>query len=230
MLADTKDTSAISMSRKDITIDLNGHTATLPKYTVANNAVLTIKDSSELGNGTIDGAVTNNGTLTIDGGKFLTLPTTGADATTTITGGTFTSDVVEDLEIPENKEVIVNDDGTSSIVYKIADYTKVNEAIENAKAIDRSKYTEESLKALDDVLNSLDMTLRLDKQDTVDAYVTLIEDAINNLVEKITEVEVPTEDIENPSTSDNVITYVVAGVVALIGITGTVIYLKKHNN
>ena len=74
------------------------------------------------------------------------------------------------------------------------------------------------------------MTLRLDKQDTVDAYVTLIEDAINNLVEKITEVEVPTEDIENPSTSDNVITYVVAGVVALIGITGTVIYLKKHNN
>ena len=230
LLADTKDTSAISMSRKDITIDLNGHTATLPKYTVANNAVLTIKDSSELGNGTIDGAVTNNGTLTIDGGKFLTLPTTGADATTTITGGTFTSDVVEGIEIPENKEVIVNDDGTSSIVYKIADYTKVNEAIENAKTIDRSKYTEESLKALDDVLNSLDMTLRLDKQDTVDAYATLIEDAINNLVEKTTEVEVPTEDIENPSTNDNVLTYVVAGVVALIGITGTVIYLKKHNN
>lgn len=43
---------------------------------------------------------------------------------------------------------------------------------------------------------------------------------------ELTQIDV----VENPSTSDNVITYVVAGVVALIGITGTVIYLKKHNN
>ena len=34
-------------------------------------------------------------------------------------------------------------------------------------------------------------------------------------------------DIENPSTNDNVITYVILGVVAVVGIAGTLIYLKK---
>lgn len=35
--------------------------------------------------------------------------------------------------------------------------------------------------------------------------------------------------VENPSTSDNVIYYAVAGIIALVGLAGTVIYLKKHN-
>ena len=35
------------------------------------------------------------------------------------------------------------------------------------------------------------------------------------------------EDIENPSTNDNVITYVVLGIVAVVGIAGTLVYLKK---
>ena len=74
------------------------------------------------------------------------------------------------------------------------------------------------------------MTLRLDKQDTVDAYVTLIEDAINNLVEKTVTPVGPTEDIENPSTGDNALTYVILGGISLVGIAIASLYLKKKNN
>ena len=52
---------------------------------------------------------------------------------------------------------------------------------------------------------------------------------INSRVEDpATDVETP--DIENPSTGDNVVAYVILGVVALVGIGGAVIYLKKSNN
>lgn len=40
---------------------------------------------------------------------------------------------------------------------------------------------------------------------------------------------VDSQIVENPSTGDNIVTYIAVGVVALIGLAGTVIYLKKHN-
>ena len=223
LLNDTSETRNISISRKEITIDLNGYDInSTTGINLANSATIEITDSSD-SEGTVNTTVTNSGKLTITGGKFLSVPTTNQGATTTLVGGTFPSDEIADLEVPEDKEIITNEDGTASIVYKAADYTKVDEAIKNAEAIDRSKYTEESLKVLDEALANVDKTLRLDKQAEVDAMA----EAINNAIANLKEVG---NAIDNPSTSDNVLTYVVLGGISLLGIAGASLYLKKRNN
>ena len=223
LLNDTNETRNISISRKEIKIDLNGHDInSTTGITLANSATIEITDSSD-SEGTVNTTVTNSGKLTITGGKFLSVPTTNQGATTTLVGGTFPSDEIADLDVPEDMEIVVNEDGTSSILYKIADYTKVDEAIKNAEAIDRSKYTEESLKVLDEALANVDKTLRLDKQAEVDAMA----EAINNAIANLKEVG---NAIDNPSTSDNVLTYVVLGGISLLGIAGASLYLKKRNN
>lgn len=54
----------------------------------------------------------------------------------------------------------------------------------------------------------------------------LVADENGNYVVESTVTENP--DIENPSTSDNVLTYAIIGLVSLAGIAGSAIYLKKH--
>ena len=223
LLNDTNETRNISISRKEIKIDLNGHDVnSTTGITLANSATIEITDSSD-SEGTVNTTVTNSGNLTISGGKFLSVPTTNQGATTTLVGGTFPSDEIADLDVPEDMEIVVNEDGTTSILYKLADYTKVDEALAAANAIDRSKYTEESLKVLDDAIAGVDKTLRLDKQAEVDAMAETINNAIANLKEV-------GNAIDNPSTSDNVLTYIVLGGISLVGIVGASLYLKKRNN
>ena len=227
LLNDTNETRNISISRKEITIDLNGHDInSTTGINLANSATIEITDSSD-NEGLVNTTVTNSGKLTISGGKFNNVPTTNQGATTTLVGGTFPSDEIADLDVPEDMEIVVNEDGTSSILYKIADYTKVDEAIKNAEAIDRSKYTEESLKALDDAIAAVDNTLRLDRQDEVDAMADAINNAIANLVE-ITED--PNTDIENPSTSDNVGVFMALGAISVMGLAAATVVLKKRHN
>ena len=227
LLNDTNETRNISISRKEITIDLNGHDInSTTGINLANSATIEITDSSD-NEGLVNTTVTNSGKLTISGGKFNNVPTTNQGATTTLVGGTFPSDEIADLDVPEDMEIVVNEDGTSSILYKLADYTKVDEAIKNAEAIDRSKYTEESLKALDDAIAAVDNTLRLDRQDEVDAMADAINNAIANLVE-ITED--PNTDIENPSTSDNVGVFMALGAISVMGLAAATVVLKKRHN
>ena len=227
LLNDTNETRNISISRKEITIDLNGHDInSTTGINLANSATIEITDSSD-NEGLVNTTVTNSGKLTITGGKFLSVPTTNQGATTTLVGGTFPADEIADLEVPEDKEIITNEDGTASIVYKAADYTKVDEAIKNAEAIDRSKYTEESLKALDDAIKAIDRTLRLDKQAEVDAMA----DAINNAIASLVEItEDPNTDIENPSTSDNVGVFMALGAISVMGLAAATVVLKKRHN
>lgn len=227
LLNDTNETRNISISRKEITIDLNGHDInSTTGINLANSATIEITDSSD-NEGLVNTTVTNSGKLTISGGKFNNVPTTNGGATTTLVGGTFPADEIADLEVPEDKEIITNEDGTASIVYKAADYTKVDEAIKNAEAIDRSKYTEESLKALDDAIKAIDRTLRLDKQAEVDAMA----DAINNAIASLVEItEDPNTDIENPSTSDNVGVFMALGAISVMGLAAATVVLKKRHN
>ena len=62
-----------------------------------------------------------------------------------------------------------------------ADYTKVDEAIVKANAVDRNLYTEASLKVLDDAISAVDYSLTLKDQATVDAFAVAIEEAVANL-------------------------------------------------
>ena len=64
-----------------------------------------------------------------------------------------------------------------SLKYKLADYTKVNEA--KAKIpTDLSVYTEETVKALEDAVNAVEEGLDITKQVDVDAAAKAIEDAV----------------------------------------------------
>ena len=65
-----------------------------------------------------------------------------------------------------------------------ADYTAVSAAMEKAKKIDRSKYTEESLKALDDAVAAVEKGLKESEQDKVDAMAAAIEKALDGLKKK----------------------------------------------
>ena len=65
-----------------------------------------------------------------------------------------------------------------------ADYTAVSAAMEKAKKIDRSKYTEESLKALDDAIAAVEKGLKESEQSKVDAMAEAINKAYAELIEK----------------------------------------------
>ena len=65
-----------------------------------------------------------------------------------------------------------------------ADYTAVNAAMEKVQKIDRSKYTEESLKALDDAVAAVEKGLKEYEQDKVDAMAAAIEKALDGLKKK----------------------------------------------
>ena len=67
---------------------------------------------------------------------------------------------------------------------KDADYTAVNAAMEKVQKIDRSKYTEESLKALDDAVAAVEKGLKESEQDKVDAMAAAIEKALDGLKKK----------------------------------------------
>ena len=63
-----------------------------------------------------------------------------------------------------------------------ADYTNVNTMIEIYEGLTPEHYTAESWAVLRDTVNSVDWTLKVDKQGLVDAYASSIDSAINNLV------------------------------------------------
>jgi hypothetical protein len=73
-------------------------------------------------------------------------------------------------------------DAVDAVEYKDADYTKVDAAIAAAKAVDRTLYTEDSLKVLDDAVDAVISGKDIREQDAVDGYADVINAAIKNLV------------------------------------------------
>ena len=63
-----------------------------------------------------------------------------------------------------------------------ADYTEVDNMIAIYETLNPEHYTAESWKVLRDTVNSVDFTLKVDKQSLVDAYARSIDSAITNLV------------------------------------------------
>lgn len=71
----------------------------------------------------------------------------------------------------------------NQLVYKDADYAKVNEVISKVPK-DLNLYTDESVKILNDALDGVILGKNITEQSIVDGYVTAIENAINQLVYK----------------------------------------------
>ena len=70
-----------------------------------------------------------------------------------------------------------------NLKYRPADYTEVNDAVTRAQSYAASDYTTESYANLRNLLRDIDYTLDVSKQDVVDNYVVLINEAIENLDE-----------------------------------------------
>ena len=110
--------------------------------------------------------------------------------------------VVRDKNITEQGEVDAMaqaiEDAIAALQYKDADYTKVDEAIAKANALNKDAYT--NFTAVETAINAVVRDKNITEQDEVDAMAQAIENAITALVEKPTEV--PTETpTAAPSTS-----------------------------
>ena len=110
--------------------------------------------------------------------------------------------VVRDKNITEQGEVDAMaqaiENAITALQYKDADYTKVDEAIAKANALNKDTYTD--FTAVETAINAVVRDKNITEQDKVDAMAKAIEDAMAALVEKPTEA--PTETpTAAPSTS-----------------------------
>ena len=127
VLKDITEVAAITPStNKNITVDLNGYNVNTD-ITVPATTKMTFKDSSENSTGTYNGTITNKGTLAIESGNYTKAPVTEDGATTILNGGTYPIEDMENVTIPEDKEIVANEDGTYSIVSKVKDEENNNE-------------------------------------------------------------------------------------------------------
>ena len=145
-----KKTGSLSQSKSNVTVDLNGHNVKT-KLTNNEGASLTLVDSSEDKSGTFDGTITNKGTLDIQGGSYSEMPITEDDAETTLTGGTYPSDAIQNAEIPQDKLLVEDGEGNYTIEDK-ADYSQLQAAVTAAESNydANKKYT----KASEDTFNA----------------------------------------------------------------------------
>ena len=102
--------------------------------------------------------------------------------------------VVRDKNITEQGEVDAMaqaiENAITALQYKDADYTKVDEAIANANALNKDAYT--NFTAVETAINAVVRDKNITEQDKVDAMAKAIEDAMAALVEKPTEAPTAT--------------------------------------
>lgn len=82
------------------------------------------------------------------------------------------------------------EDAITALQYKDADYTKVDEAIAKANALNKDAYT--NFTAVEEAINAVVRDKNITEQDKVDAMAQAIENAITALVEKPTEAPTAT--------------------------------------
>ena len=102
--------------------------------------------------------------------------------------------VVRDKNITEQGEVDAMaqaiENAITALQYKDADYTKVDEAIAKANALNKDAYT--NFTAVEEAINAVVRDKNITEQDEVDAMAKAIEDAMAALVEKPTEAPTAT--------------------------------------
>ncbi len=231
LLEDTDETTTVwnkanqLNNTKDVNLDLNGHTV---EGNFVNNTdkTLVIVDNSEEQAGAVEGTITNNGNLEIDNGKFSSLPV--GEGTLTINGGTFPEGSLDDIELPEEKELQENEDGTISVVstrYSI-----------NIKENENGTTTTNVAKAA--AGETVELTYEPKKGYEFAKVVVLDKDGkevevINNsfvMPSGGVTIEVTYKKTSNPKTGDNIVTFMGLASISLLGLGVAVRSLKKENN
>lgn len=99
------------------------------------------------------------------------------------------------------------EDAVAKLTYRSADYTKVDEAVAKADALNEADYTDFS--AVKAALEAVDRTKNITQQAEVDAMAQAIEDAVNSLTRKSTGSDrddsssTPSYPVTSPSQADN---------------------------
>ena len=110
--------------------------------------------------------------------------------------------VVRDKNITEQGEVDAMaqaiENAITALQYKDADYTKVDEAIAKANALNKDAYT--NFTAVEEAINAVVRDKNITEQDEVDAMAQAIENAITALVEKPTEAPTATPTVKPTAT------------------------------
>lgn len=96
--------------------------------------------------------------------------------------------LAEQAEVDAMAQAIEN--AITALQYKDADYTKVDEAIAKANALNKDAYTD--FTAVEEAINAVVRDKNITEQDKVDAMAKAIEDAMAALVEKPTEAPTAT--------------------------------------
>ena len=110
--------------------------------------------------------------------------------------------VVRDKNITEQDEVDAMaqaiENAITALQYKDADYTKVDEAIAKANALNKDAYTD--FTAVEAAINTVVRDKNITEQDKVDAMAKAIEDAMAALVKKPTEAPTATPTVKPTAT------------------------------
>lgn len=217
---------------------INGGSFTSNKDVILNGKIDDTRDAGIL--------IITNGNFNAGSGSIIAKMGGSAadyDANILISGGTFNK-TVEQMPIDSNKEVIQNADGSFTIQYKKADYTKINELLQRISQLNKEDYTEESFNVLETLVNSIDFNKTIVEQNYVNELADNIQKAIDGLVKKTVDPVIPEDpdtnipelpeenvsnkdvnnNVSNPKTSDD-ITY--AYVALLVSGLFTSVCLKK---
>ena len=115
----------------------------------------------------------------------LSLYTTLSVATLNATLKNINRTYTADKQATVDRYVTSINNAVNNLKFKAADYTSVNAAVQAAETeIATGLYTDDSVAALQAVLDSVDYTLNADKQAQVNSYAEAIYEAIDNLVVK----------------------------------------------
>ena len=175
---------------------INGGTFTSDKYAVLNGKLDNVMDTGTL--------MIKGGTFTAGNGYDVIAKMNGSSVdfvNVSVSGGVFNKSIDGSLlDIDDSKDLLQDANGNYVIANKEANYDKVKELITEANRLDKSKYTDESVRVLEDALSRVDFSKNGLEQADVDKMATDIENAIKGLVEKTEEPIVPEDpDIDEPS-------------------------------
>ena len=162
------------------------------------------------------------GNVQINGGTFIAVSgkeilSTEGEGKIEVINGDFNQDVSTYMNA--DSESVKNEDGTYSVNFVYADYSKIDEIIE--KVIDEGvdTYTKESITALEKELEKVNWELGKSKQADVNKMIDAVTKAFNQL-----------KKIENPKTGDSAVIYIISAIIMILGIGGCLIYRKKLFN
>lgn len=133
-----------------------------------------------------------------------------------VMNGTFSSDVTSYMSADSE---IVDNNGSYVVDFIYADYSKIDEMLEEIMKNGEGAYTEESLMNFIEAYDNINWDLGKSNQALVDAMIADLEEVYRQL-----------KLVSNPATSNNMVSYIMSAIIMIAGVSFCLIYRKKRFN